>query len=143
MGKPQNKAIKKRPVSRKKEAKKTSPRLNPGFRNNIIVVVILIIATYLLYGPSHQFEYTFDDDVYTAKNQVTSGGTENLGDIFDKGSVYGFSGENAGTYRPITLLTFALEKNKRRPFNPERSHRIQVFLYLLTVISFFFLLNLF
>ena len=101
----------------KKTSNKTVESTKLPFNRNLaIALAVLAICTYLLYGSSHKFGYTFDDDVYTAKNLITQQGTDKLGDIFGKGSVYGFSGENSGTYRPFTLFTFALEKNKCNSF---------------------------
>lgn len=103
----------------------------------LIIGGILALMAALLYAPSSNFEYAFDDDVYTQRNQVSSAGLSRIGDIFGKGSVYGFSGENFGTYRPITLLSFALEKSPEKAFDPGRSHKVNLFLYGLCIFVLF------
>lgn len=103
----------------------------------LLIAGILAIIAGLLYAPTSSFDYAFDDDVYTKLNQVSSEGLGRIGDIFGKGSVYGFSGENFGTYRPITLLSFALEKSPDQDFDPGRSHRVNIFLYALCAFVLF------
>ncbi|MFK7921607.1 MAG: tetratricopeptide repeat protein [Bacteroidia bacterium] len=103
----------------------------------LLIAGILALIAGLLYAPSSKFEYAFDDDVYTQLNKVSSEGLGRVGDIFGKGTVYGFSGENFGTYRPITLLSFALEKSPDQVFDPGRSHRVNIFLYALCAFVLF------
>ncbi|MEL7534143.1 MAG: tetratricopeptide repeat protein [Bacteroidota bacterium] len=95
----------------------------------LLLAGMLALVAALLYAPSSNFDYAFDDDVYTKLNKVTNEGLGRMGDIFGKGSVYGFSDENFGTYRPITLLTFALEKDPQQAFDPGLSHKVNLFLY--------------
>jgi len=100
---------------------------------------ILAIIAFFLYLSSTKFQYAYDDDVYVLRNAVTQQGLGGISDIFGKGSVWGFSKENFGTYRPLTLLTFALEKTTMGEFSPKVSHFINVLLYALGI---FFLVRL-
>lgn len=101
----------------------------------------MFLGAFLLYAPSLRYEYVFDDDIYLNKNAVTQQGLSGWGDIWGKGSVYGFSGENSGSYRPVTLLSFALEKPHRKPFDPATSHWINVLLYALAVLGWWYALR--
>ena len=125
----------------KKKARKT-PTATPFLQQKVVELsagrkwllgAVIALVALILYAPSLDYGYTFDDDVYTNRNTVTSKGMEGMSDIFGKGSVYGFSGENFGTYRPLTLLSFALEKESRKPFQPRKSHWVNILLYALTV----------
>lgn len=111
-----------------------------SFRQRLLWGLAMALLAGILYAPSARFSYAFDDDVYLNRNTVTQKGLEGIGDIFTKGSVYGFSGENFGTWRPITLLTFALEKSPRKAFQPRRSHLLNLLLYSLSVFVLFQLL---
>ena len=129
----------------KKKVKKKKPwwqlpASSLTYRNRMLLAVALGIVAFLLYAPSLQYEYTFDDDVYLNKNEITQGGLNRIGDIFGKGSVYGFSGENTGTWRPVTLLSFALEKQLGKTFQPRRSHLFSLILYGITAFVLFLVL---
>ncbi|MEL6592945.1 MAG: hypothetical protein AAFQ68_22790, partial [Bacteroidota bacterium] len=121
-------------MARKKATSKPTPfwqRSIQALREAQILLIagLLALIAILLYVPTTRYEYTFDDDVYTLKNEVIQAGLQRIDDIFGKGTVYGFTGQNFGTYRPITLLSFALEKSKNKPFSPHKSHTINIFLY--------------
>ncbi|MEM6263179.1 MAG: tetratricopeptide repeat protein [Bacteroidota bacterium] len=92
--------------------------------------LICLGLSLLMYGRTISYEYVYDDDVYLEKNQVTSRGLSGMGDILSKGTTYGFDQQNVGTYRPITLTTFALEKSLGG-FSTKMSHLINVLLYAL------------
>lgn len=129
-------------MARKKAVSSPTPLLQKkaealSFAQTLLLAGIIAIVAGLLYAPSSNFDYAFDDDVYTKLNKVSAEGLGRIGDIFGKGSVYGFSGENFGTYRPITLLSFALEKDPKQAFDPARSHKVNIFFYALCAFVLF------
>lgn len=111
-----------------------------------LYVLLISLLSFILYYQSVNFEYTLDDRVYTFNNEATSGGLDRIGDIFKYGSINFFTLQpaNTGTYRPITLLSFALEFEIAGRFDPRISHFINVLLYsLLIFILGFVLIRLF
>lgn len=104
-----------------------------------LIALGLGLLAFLLYVPTLSYEYAFDDDVYARKNRVTQQGFSAIDDMWGKGTTYGFDGQSVGTYRPITLMTFAMESNQGR-FDPTTSHRVNVFLYGLCIALLFLLL---
>ncbi|MFN3997737.1 tetratricopeptide repeat protein [Algoriphagus sp.] len=109
---------------------------------NKIWIWVLTIALFgtLLFVPSINFEYTLDDELYAEKNRVTTKGLENWTELFQYGSMnfLEIGATNTGTYRPFTLLTFAVENELEGKFNPKVSHTINLILYfgLLLVLGF-------
>ncbi|RIW13700.1 hypothetical protein D0X99_15780 [Algoriphagus lacus] len=85
----------------------------------------------LLYFQSIWFEYTLDDELYAQRNRVTVKGLENWTELFKYGSMnfIDVGATNTGTYRPFTLLTFAVENELVGEFDPHISHAINVILY--------------
>ncbi len=107
---------------------------SPGFDWPRWAPWLIGLMAVLLYSPSLRFDYVFDDDIYLNQNQITRQGLKGLGDVWTKGSAYGFSKENSGTYRPVTLTSFALESSGgRKPFRPGFSHAVNLLLYGLAV----------
>src|SRR5437763_10601967 len=118
-----------------KEAKQKKVLL-PYFVPPLLAIVI--------YVNTCNFTYTMDDDVYITQHHSVQKGLKGIGEIFSHGSLYGFNQVGGNQpYRPITLLSFALEKEFGKNSAPAR-HVINVLLYALTAIFLYqFLLLLF
>lgn len=126
----------KKPTPRKANQKKAASASQPSLWQrypSLWMAGGIFLLTLLVYGPTVSYDYTFDDDIYTRKNRVTQKGLSGLGEIFGKGSVYGFNNENSGTYRPVTLLSFALERSVHGRFKAPTSHRWNLFLHALAL----------
>jgi len=97
----------------------------------------------LLYGNTVSNDYTLDDTIYTTENEYIINGFSSVKDIFNKGSLYGFTKDNfvqQSPYRPLTLLSFMTEASIVG-FNPHISHFINILLFAITVVLLYFFLQ--
>jgi len=103
-------------------------------------VYLLLTASFVLYFNSLFNQYAFDDSTYILENSYVQQGFQGIGKILTSdalesyikgkgGTSYELSG---GRYRPLSLVSFAIEKSLFNG-NPFISHLINVLLYLLTV----------
>jgi protein O-mannosyl-transferase len=110
-------------------------------KHNYFIPVILFLLCFVLYGNTIRNEYAFDDGLVTYSNEFVVKGFSALKDIFDKGSLYGWDKTNyVQQYRPVTLLSFMAEVSVFG-LNPHISHFINILLFALTVVLFYFFLN--
>ncbi|MEZ5197432.1 MAG: tetratricopeptide repeat protein [Bacteroidales bacterium] len=123
----------------KKQIKKTkSAELNFGenFRNQIIVVLVLVA---ILYGNTLFNGYSLDDHLVTLNNNVIAEGFQGIPKILT--SRYS---ENEGNvtygYRPIVQITFAIE-HRLWGSNAFLSHFINLLLYGLSCLLLFLILR--
>ncbi len=85
-----------------------SPRLNPMPRDWYVWLVMF--AAVVLYAATFGFDFVLDDEIMTRNNAFVNKGIAGVMDIFTHGTLYGFNGMNDQSYRPLTLVVFALEK---------------------------------
>ncbi len=106
-----------------------------GLIKNLGIILISVLAL-SIYFQTKNFEYTLDDQVYTYNNSATPKGLNAIADIFSNGSLNFFTPQpsNSGTYRPLTLLSFAIEYELFDSFNPSVSHTVNIVLYLILTI---------
>ena len=101
-------------------------------RNQLLLIAGITLA---FYGNSILNEYALDDGVFYTHNSFVQSGISGIGDIFTKESLYGFIGSDSkntgGRWRPLSLITFALEKEWFGTA-PHISHFVNVLLLALT-----------
>ncbi|MGD1845434.1 MAG: tetratricopeptide repeat protein [Salibacteraceae bacterium] len=92
--------------------------------------LVLLALSLLLYGNTFNHEFALDDDVVYLKNEHVQKGVDGLGDILSHGFLHGFTKTEDQSYRPLVLVSFALE---RQAFNnnPKALHIINVLWYFL------------
>lgn len=107
-------------------------------KTRIVIIIVLILISF---GGSLSNKYSLDDELVTtnANNKVKKG-LSGLKDIYTKPYEDRKDIKDSYGYRPITLTSFALEK-EIFGFNPGISHLINVLLYILVVILVFKLLK--
>ncbi len=125
-------------VSPQSKAKKGGN--NSERRKILLVCLTIFIASFVLYGNTLNYDYALDDDIYTKKNVHIQKGFSAIKDIFNKGSLHGFSGANDAQYRPVALLNFMAETSFFG-LNPHVSHFFNVLFYALTCIVLFLFLR--
>lgn len=103
------------------------------FFSNKVLMPLLFILTIWQYSNTFNHEFTLDDDIVYPKNKFVLKGIEGISEIFSYGYLYGFNGNNDQSYRPLTLLTFALEQEFFQT-DPHASHVVNVFLYAIAII---------
>lgn len=105
-----------------------------------VYLAIIFLYGFIIYGQSIKFEFAMDDNIMIKLNKSVQKGTSGIGELFTKSMVFGSNGKNDGAYRPLTMISFAIDKqlfgNKPAPF-----HFINVLLYSLTGVLVFQLLR--
>ncbi len=117
-------------IKDKKRDKKNNKQIKGSLSIGWIRVIIAITAL-ILYGSSVKYQFTLDDDIFYLKHNSVQKGLSGTPEIFSFGSMEKFDGTTGEqAYRPITLLSFAIEKEM---FNNDAtsSHFINVLLYIL------------
>ncbi len=108
--------------------------------------LIILVATFVLYGNSIGNEYALDDEIVTVTNPDNpdhpnhprvAKGFAGLGEIFT--THYAKSNKASYGYRPLVLASYAIEYQFFGA-NPHVSHFFNVLLYALTCILLFYLL---
>ncbi len=111
----------------------------------ILYRVILLILPFLLYANTLHHQYALDDDIVIRKNEFVQQGVSGIYDLFAQETFTGFFGKKkdlvaGGRYRPLSLVTFALE-HEFFGDRPALSHFINILLYAITSLLIFILLN--
>jgi tetratricopeptide (TPR) repeat protein len=106
--------------------------------------VALFVLAVCLYAGTFGHEYALDDALVITRNELTRAGWSGIPDLLSHDSFYGYFGKSTayvsgGRYRPLSLVTFAVEQALFGP-DPRIGHVVNVFLYGLTAILLFRLL---
>jgi len=121
----QKKQIKDLPKEQSKQA-----ALRPAFKPNIWFAVISAVVGFCLYVNTVKHDYVLDDLGAITANQYVMEGISGIPKILSVG-MWHFDNLNLGYYRPLSMITFALE-NQFFPKKPHVSHLGNVILYALT-----------
>ncbi len=133
----------------KKIAKKASPpdpvtpikepRKQEKFTINHVAGIIIAMVAFLLYSNTIGFGYVLDDTAAIVENQFVKKGLAGIPDLL-KTDFWYFSNLKLGYYRPLSLITFAIEYEVFNN-NPQVSHFINVSLFAFTGYLLFILLS--
>lgn len=115
-------------MSAKKSKTKSAPTENKLLSAGYFQLILAVLA-FLLYAGTLTHEYAQDDDIYTRKNTFVQQGISSFPKLFSQGSLVGFDGTNVADYRPLVLVSFALEKSLFGN-SPKAGHFINIMLYL-------------
>jgi tetratricopeptide (TPR) repeat protein len=110
-----------------------------------IQAAIILLFGFLLYANTITHDYAVDDMIVVQKNKLTQKGFEGIADIMTTDAFYGFFGEDykfvaGGRYRPLSIVTLAIEVELFGSNQPHISHFINAFLYSITCVLIFLLL---
>lgn len=92
---------------------------------------ILGFLVYALLTLNHGF--VLDDNLVITSHSHVQDGFSGIGQLFTTNYSHGHSGFNDGLYRPLSLVTFAIEKSITG-INPAISHLLQALLYALSIL---------
>ncbi|MDF1698472.1 MAG: hypothetical protein P1U56_21655 [Saprospiraceae bacterium] len=146
MAKKKNKKSLKRksaPIAPKKEVQPIVPFFTSGFwKTNWLQISIICVIPLLLYAQSINFGYVLDDQIVITDNAFTKKGIDGIGDLMTTESMTGYFGEQknlvqGNRYRPLSLITFAIEHEIAGGMEPGTSHLLNIILYALTGILLF------
>ena len=124
-----------------KKAVKANQPLQQNALSDLTLRVILALVSTFLYISTTGYQFTLDDDMFYLKHASVQKGLSALPDLFTKGSLNQFDGTiGVQPYRPVTLLSFALEK-QFFDNSAAASHFFNVLLYVLLIQVLFQLLR--
>ena len=108
--------------------------------------MILFVLPFLLYYQATTFGYVLDDQIVITDNNFTKKGFAGIGDLLTTESMTGYFGEQknlvqGNRYRPLSLITFAMEYDMFGGLNPSVSHWINILFYALTGLLLFRVLS--
>ncbi|HWB64464.1 MAG TPA: hypothetical protein VG603_13190, partial [Chitinophagales bacterium] len=109
---------------------KPQPKAVKNFAPNPKLALVAAFACVLLYANTFHNGYVLDDKGIIQDNQYVQQGLKGIGGIFGS-DVWHFQNINLGYYRPLSLVTFAVE-HQFFGNNPYISHIINVLLFALT-----------
>ena len=109
----------------------------PFFKKHLIPAIILLALSFGLYFNSLPYDYVLDDKIVITDNKYTNEGFGGIWDILTTESFEGYFGEKkelvqGNRYRPLSIISFAIEKGILGELNPAVSHFINILLYGLT-----------
>ncbi len=131
----------------KKKDKKPPPQKKKegsGFRTYKGSCLIIFLASFLLFSNTLSHEYAFDDSVAITANDFTKEGVGGIKDLMTKDLFAGTYGQGleigGGRWRPLSLVTFAIEWQLNDGPNPGMSHFINVTLFAVSMVLLFLVL---
>lgn len=109
--------------------------------------VILLVLSIIIYYQCTNFGYVLDDQIVITDNSFTKKGFEGIGELMTTESMTGYFGEQknlveGNRYRPLSLVTFAVEIGILGEMNPRVSHWVNIILYGFSSILLFRLFSL-
>lgn len=134
-------------VSIKKAVIETIPFYSEGFwKDNWWKALIIFLLPFALYYQSTNFGFVLDDQIVFSENKFTKKGFSGIGDLLTTESMTGYFGEQkdlveGNRYRPLSLITYAIEYGIVGDLDPGLSHFINILLYGLTGLLLFRVLN--
>jgi Tfp pilus assembly protein PilF len=121
-------------------AKKGQESGKSSFFTMKVMRIIIILTALFLYGKTVKFEYVLDDILFITSHPIVQQGVSGIATIFSERSLDYISTEGGQQpYRPLTLVTFAIEKTLFDN-NPAIAHFVNVILLLLLSLGIFELL---
>ena len=138
--------IKKKPVE-KPRVKPIIPFFSEGFwKENWWKALIIFIIPFVIYFQATNFGYVLDDQIVITDNKFTTEGLSGIDDLLTTESMTGYFGEQknlvqGNRYRPLSLITFAIEHEISGGLNPALSHWMNIILYGLTGLLLFRVLS--
>ena len=114
------------------------------FMNTRLHIILIFVLSFLLYSNTITHDYALDDSIVILENEFTKQGISGISDILNYDTFVGFFGKKkdlvaGGRYRPMSLVTFALEWQFFGQ-NPTISHFINILMYGLTGVVLYLLM---
>ena len=102
----------------------------------MITAAILLVFAFLLYANTLPFGYVYDDTIAISGNEITQQGLKGIPDILTTDFFTGYYGKDknmvaGGRYRPLSLISFAIEYELFGE-NPHINHFFNIVFYALS-----------
>ncbi len=117
-----------KPSRKEKGMKPGKPQKKSSSKQERFISVFIFAFAFLLYANTLNNGYVLDDDVVYLKNKDVQAGYSGIGSILHHSFIYGFTGHNDQSYRPVVLIVFAIEKQLFGN-NPHTGHFINILLF--------------
>lgn len=119
-----------------KQTAKKLPQVKRKY-TNWWVLGITLVSAFILYGNTIGNQYCLDDSIVVTRNKFVDKGFSGIADIFSTESFTGFFGRqkdlvSGSRYRPLSIATFAVEKELVKGYKPAVSHFINILLFAFT-----------
>lgn len=110
-------------------------------------VAVLLLFGFVLYYQTARYGYVLDDTIVITDNKFTKKGFGGIYEILTTESMTGYFGAQqnlvqGNRYRPLSLVTFAMEYGIFNELKPGVSHVINILLYILSCVFIFRLFQL-
>jgi hypothetical protein len=129
MGK-KNKKKKEQKLQQAEKQEKTAKVILPVKRSDKQLYLLIGLIAFLLYINTAGHGYVYDDYSVITGNKLTAKGIESIPELFRTSYWYGMTGENNVIYRPLSLVTIAIE-NQFSKNDPALSHIMNILFYVL------------
>ncbi len=118
----------------------------PFFKRYWLPSIILVLLSFGIYFKCLPYDYVLDDKIVVSENKYTKEGFGGIWKILTTESFEGYFGEKknlvqGNRYRPLSIVTFAMEYGIIGELNPWVSHFINILLYGLTGIILMMVLS--
>jgi tetratricopeptide (TPR) repeat protein len=129
------------------ENKPESPSRDSASYRQYLPYLILFLASFLVYANTIGHGYAVDDFIIIQENAYVKEGLSGIGKIMTSDAFEGHYGERGknlvagGRYRPLSIVTFAIEYQLMGGLNPQVSHFINVLFFALSVLAVFLVLK--
>ncbi|MBD3866773.1 MAG: tetratricopeptide repeat protein [Acidobacteria bacterium] len=104
----------------------------PGKRIRLRYLLVLFLLTVAAYSPVRHADYIQDDHLAVEENSIVQDG--DVVEIFSSHYWEGASGADSSLYRPVTILSYALERGFTATPSARVSHAVNVLLHILAAL---------
>lgn len=126
------------PAQKKSATDEIVPTTSSSYNKSLYLIIFLF--SFLLYANTITHDFALDDVAVIQQNKFTKQGLAGIDDMLLTFYWQGYWDTNAGLYRPLSLITFAIEYELFGE-NPHEFHFVNVLLYSLICTLLFFVLR--
>ncbi len=103
-------------------------------RTSIILFAIMMVISFFLYVQTLPYEFVLDDQIVVSENSFVKEGISGINDLLLTESFVGYFGEQkdlipGARYRPLSMITYAIEYRIFGGLNSRMNHLFNVILY--------------
>lgn len=131
------KAAKSTKIEKSVKSQQTWPALSEygvSKKTSILILLVIMGISFFLYVQTLPYEFVLDDQIVVSQNSFVKQGVAGIDDILSTESFVGYFGEQkdlipGARYRPLSLITYAIEYSVFGGLNSRINHLFNVLLY--------------
>jgi tetratricopeptide (TPR) repeat protein len=131
---------KKKTISIPENSKVNKPSKSFSNKTTVVLTIIVGLVGFFIYSNTFSHGYVLDDFSAIKENNIVKQGNSAIPEIFKTSYRQGYLSVKDGLYRPLSLVTYAIEWNYF-PNKPSISHFVNVLLYAITGVLLFTMLR--